>query len=149
MALASDGHACGCGKPRTADAVNSYVHIVEGVVRAVTPSSARGYRQQTVVFDVRRHLAGPPDERITIEFGGNTSCDLESPDFQVGQVYLISDYHIYLAKDNVGIKDADQWVPSGRYDSNYCSLRERLPGTDAGPADNASVEPARSQPLAQ
>ena len=147
--LALDGHACGCSKPRTPEDVNSYAHIFEGQVRSVTESSALGFRQQTVVFKVRRHLAGPTDDAITVEFGGSTSCDLERPDFHVGQVYLISDHPIYLAKDNIGIKDPDQLVPSGRYHSNYCSLRERLPAPDAQQADPSTAPATRSLPAAQ
>ena len=119
--------ACGCDKPRTPADVRSYVHMFKGEVVTVTTSINHQEKFQTVTFNVLERLGGPNVQTVTISFGGTTSCDLQEPDFSPGQKYLISDFHQYLAKDNIGVTDAKKLRPSGLYAGNFCSLREPLP----------------------
>lgn len=114
---------CGCDKPHSSDEVLSYVHIFKGRVLSVTQEDEF---IQSVHFKVLDLIAGPAIKEISVTFGGFTSCDLETPNFIVGQTYLISDHNIYLEKDNAGITDPKKLKPSGMYNSNYCSLRELL-----------------------
>lgn len=124
--------ACGCNKPHSPADVRVYTHMFEGLVTTVAESRDSGELVQTVTFKVRKQLAGRPAEVISVTFGGSTSCDLEKPDFIVGQTWLISDNDVYLAKDNVVVNDLNKLVPSGSYYGGYCSLRERLVSDSAG-----------------
>jgi len=126
MLLSQAASACGCSKPHSPADVRYHAHIFEGLVTSVSESYDQGVLVQAVTFKVRKLIAGPTVEVVSVSFGGSTSCDLEKPNFVVGQTWLISDSDVYLAKDNVGVKDASKLVPSGTYEGNYCSLRELL-----------------------
>jgi hypothetical protein len=138
LALASQSAlACGCSKPSQPAEVGDYVHIFEGIVTSVEGSSEDGVVRQLVTFQVSKHVAGPWVTHVTVSFtSGTTSCDLETPQFAVGEKWLISDNDIYLAEDNEGIDDAEDLVPSGTYSGNYCSLRERLAAANDGKESN-------------
>lgn len=117
--------ACGCSKPRSPDDVRSFVHVFRGRVVEVASSIEFGYSKQVVNFSVLEALKGPSVSKIIVEFGGSTSCDLEKPDFAVGQDYLISDHHMYLAsQQSKNVSVGGSLHPSGRFTGNFCSLRE-------------------------
>ena len=133
MALASPASwACGCGKPSTPEEVRYFVHMFKGQVLRSLTSYEYGALHQTVTFKVLEHIRGPASDAVTVSFGGRTSCDLEEPAFKVGQVYLISDYNVFFAKDNVGVADPKRWKPSGQFDGNFCSLRQLVEDADDG-----------------
>lgn len=122
---------CGCSKPQVPEAVKSYAHIFEGQVVAITFTNSSDGKNAplvvaTVEFHVSRRIAGPMAETIQVQFGGSTSCDLEEPQFMVGQTWLISDHHVYLERENHGIADHKKWKPSGTFHANYCSLRKLI-----------------------
>ena len=131
LALASPASfACGCSKPHTPEEIQYFVHMFKGqVLRSLTSYDHRTM-YQTVEFKVLEHIRGVASHSVTVTFGGPTSCDLETPAFKVGQVYLISDFNVYLVKDNVDVADPGSLKPSGQFDGNFCSLRELV--SDAG-----------------
>ena len=134
--------ACGCSKPDSPGEVHSFVHMFKGRVVEVTTRNVPEFRyktQQVVTFAVLRVIDGPPVSTVTVEFGGATSCDLENPDFRVGQIYRISDHDIYLASEQSPTRlPGESLRPSGRYFGNYCSLRELVDDVRKSPIPPAS-----------
>lgn len=118
LAAASHAFACGCSKPHTPDEVRHFTHIFKGQVQSVRTSYEHGFVQQTVGFLVIEPIKGPASAWLEVSFGGPTSCDLETPDFKLGQVYLISDH------DRGTVWHT--WPPTQQHTGNYCSLRERV-----------------------
>lgn len=117
--------ACGCSTPRSPDEVQSYVHVFRGRVVDVVSSTEFGYPKQIVNFSVLEKFKGPSMSKVVVEFGGSTSCDLEKPNFVVGQNYLISDHHLYQASQQPkNVLVGGPLHPSGRFTGNLCSLRE-------------------------
>ncbi|WP_395008070.1 hypothetical protein [Undibacterium sp.] len=123
--------ACSCSKPQVPETVRNYAHIFEGQVVSIAFTNRNDGKYApfvvaTVEFNVRKMIAGSPAETIKVQFGGSTSCDLEEPQFMVGQTWLISDKHVYLERENHGIADYKKWKPSGTFHANYCSLRKLI-----------------------
>lgn len=132
--LSSGAYSCGCNAPSRVEEVRHYAHIFEGEVisvmsRPINDAKFGSYVEVTVAFRVRKMIAGPSAELVTVSYGGNTSCDLQSPDFIVGQVWLISDKSGYLENQNRGVNDPLNWKSSGAFFANFCSLR-KLVGTE-------------------
>ena len=116
--------ACGCNKPTTVeDAIaRSHDSIFKGRVTNVVTTTTNGAQRQLVTFAITEMIRGQEATQIVVSFGGSTSCDLETPDFRMGKLYLIS------ASQHV--QSADKLAPNGvaarTYFSNYCDLRKRV-----------------------
>jgi hypothetical protein len=102
--------------------------IFRGEVTRVAESSVwsrwwTGVHTQTVEFTVLDMIKGTRPATILVEMSNwPTSCDLEEPNFKVGEQYLMSAFEVRYsdpARNNGPIK---------LYYNNYCCLRERLEG---------------------
>jgi hypothetical protein len=120
--------ACGCGKPHDVRAymVHKYASsIFEGKVTAVQFLPVQVGKCANVEFDVERLIRGHRSTSVTVTFcSGNSSCNLEDVNFEVGERYLISATKDRRYKAGLLVGDG--------YSSNLCQLRERLPALTPG-----------------
>lgn len=104
--------ACGCSHPQSIESMHGeWSFAFVGRVESVERTEEKGVISEVVMFDVINNITDVKDGKAKVLFRkGGTSCDLEEPNFKIGEIYTLT---------------MSKRIDVNLYYNNYCDLRAR------------------------